>query len=536
KAINADQPDWEGVTPLMHAAALGHCKVVQLMMEHKRSGAVSIDIDATDNNGHTANDHASFSGLSGAEIQDVLHSYSGDVGSVRCPKPPGPGDEIELMDMSAVAEHDASKEDRYLKHTPADKTHSLCADIVNWASEIKEQHLEAERLSSLIPPLCNSRPGSKLEKSRHGALSSLSVPETLYGRPNSPSRLRNKSSNHATDDDEEDFSLESLSDLLGTVRQYAKEIHEIYAPIQKDKEERVRRNMERKEKKKSKDVSKHAKENSDQVFKPGHHEVRVEIHRIEDQMKQRIIGGGKGRVNHSKSQEPSPTHPVASLHVENEQLSSTWPRGRYRPQSQEMFWSDTNISRHNSMKASTSSAGSSRPPLPSEWNEMVNLRNEKDILNKAFQRLNIPSKDPLVEYKKIVPNQKIQQQLISSRQSVIDAAKQHLQTSQVPLPSISIIPPPSERGKSWARWGGVLPSAPPTEDDYKYYEPPATPTYDNESRDIIIPIGPLVSDETPHRQSKNGGVGVKSSSKVGLRRRKSVDQGLGQGAVILEKY
>ncbi|KAI8786905.1 LIM domain-containing protein A [Biomphalaria glabrata] len=550
KYINADSTDWNGLTPLMHASALGHDEVVRTMMEYSRTGVVSVNIEVKDNDGHTALDHATHSGNSGDSVRELLQNYSEDIGAVRCPSPTGHGNEIELVEIRSVSRHGHShfNSDSLNKtaiHPSQDrKKNDLTSEIQTWASEIKEQHLEAERLSALRPPSSLTKSASHVDKSRHKlgserSPSSLSVPDAHHVRPHSPSRLRNRKDDHSGDEDDEDFSLESLSDLLGTVRQYAKEIHEIYAPIQKDKEERMRKKSEKMERRKSKEsASKNSKDNADRFFKPGQHEVRVEVHKIEEQLKQQIQGGGRGRVNHSKSQEPSPTHPVASLIVENEQLSSTWPRGRHRAHSHERFWSEGNIVKHNSLKASTSAAGSFRPPLPADWNQGSNLKNEKDILSKAFQRLNIPSKDPIFDYKKNASsNQQLQKQLMSSRQSVIDVAKQHLQTRQGPLPSISIIPPPSEHGGLWRSGGGVLPSAPQPEDDSQSYVLPSTPTYDtNENRDFVIPMGPVSTEDKPLRHSKNGGIGVKSSSKVGLRRRKSVEQGLGQGNVVLEKY
>ncbi|XP_005102224.1 LIM domain-containing protein A [Aplysia californica] len=639
-AVSTTQPDLcdlHGVTPLMHAAALGHTETVQVMMEYNRSGTVTIDMGARDDNGNTALDHAVRLGNSATnshnsspnkslknnhnnnnnnnninssinkgpgvsnnnnnknkvgktlttspsaavsavqrsksvEIQGLLQSYSSEVGAVRCPSPspPGTGEEmIELADMSSHQSQGSDpahqprqpralhaslrKNDRqgqssrhHSSKSESDSGDSVgcdSGDIQKWAEEVKGQHEAAGRMATLASPSVPSlsRPGSKqsqVKQSRPG--SSLSAPGYVpVARPGSPrvkaigqTRRQDllRPSGTSDEDDDEDISLQSLSDLLGTVRQYAKEIREIYAPIQKEEEERVKKKHERAEKRRNKVLNKaldaaRAKKN---LGPPVQQEVCVEIHQLEDAAGR--VEGGAGREkhkprgpSHSKSMEPSPSQPVALLHVENEQLSSTWPRGRPRSQSSDRTLAETSGRKRvtTSFKETSSTSGHARPQIPADWHEQGTLQHERDILNKAFKRLNDKQPDMLMSAfnKTQSPgHRRMPQQMVqNSRQSVIQVAKEHQMARQNALPSISIIPPPAEVQRGMVPGGG------------------GSSLYDNA---VIIPPGDSVASEGHHhieKQSKNGGAGVKSSAKAGLRRRKSVDQGMGPN-VVMDKY
>ena len=330
------------------------------------------------------------------------------------------------------------------------------------------------------------------------------------------------------------------------------------------------------------------------------HEVRVEIHAIEEQLKQQVQGRPRpqGPV-HSKSTEPpwSGGPPLAMLTVEDEQiLSSTWPRGRLRPKSRERFWSDTAQRQekeqgrgslgagHSSVSypcsPSTSFTISDRPhgrPQLTQGDQALrlagitgrhagdpqaaNIQHERDILNKAFKKMQKPV--PILKsFNKnmettpstnIKGDRRLKEQLITSRQSVIEVARQHQQNRQTQmnqqqqqqqLPSISIIGP-GERVTDTSRGGqqqpkdggGALPSA--TSQDI-VFSPSVAKSQSIPPHDVVIPSAEVISGDT-HSSSgdskyKDGGVGAKSSRKAaGLRHRKSVDKGLGN-AVVLEKY
>ncbi|GFO37191.1 hypothetical protein PoB_006369600 [Plakobranchus ocellatus] len=508
-----------------------------------------------------------------------------------------------------------------------------------WVENLKQEHEAAGRLSSLVSPAPCSRPGSRQGgagaaagiggiplRDRHPPSSKTSLgigggrtlrpgSATKVTFPNRPaSRLRASSVETEDDDDDEDISLESLTELLGTVRQYAKEIHEIYAPIQRDEEERTRKKRERLARKKSREQEKSA------VVAPlapppanQQQEVRVEIHAIEEQLKQRVQGNNLGRSRpqgpaHSRSFEPPwpGGAPVAMLTVEDEQLlSSTWPRGRLRPKSRERFWSDTAAGQGRSLGgiAAVHGAGQSsvsypcspstsftasdraggRPHIPQGHIPRLggtrgrqaddanpnNIQQERDILNKAFQKIHKPN--PMLNtFNKNVDvstgaagrktERRLQEQVVSSRQSVIQVARQHQQNRQSmaqQLPSISIIAP-VERGKDGSQIegratgseGGVLPSAPPQDNGDPTTLGSCTPSgslaKSAPSHDNAPPTF-HVGDDSRHsgstgqrhmitRQSKDDGSMIKSSNKrPGLRHRKSVDKGIGNG-VMLEKY
>ncbi|GFS18082.1 hypothetical protein ElyMa_004997900 [Elysia marginata] len=520
-----------------------------------------------------------------------------------------------------------------------------------WAESLRQEHEHAGRLTALASPAPSSRPGSRLGggvgiplKDKHpppsrsalgvgggrGMRAGSAAKLSSHHRPSS--RLRASSVETEDDDEDEEISLESLSDLLGTVRQYAREIHEIYAPIQKDEEERIRKKKERlarqklqpnrkvesideavwenwkksREQEKSALVAPLAPPPSNQ-----HQEVRVEIHAIEEQLKQRVQGRSRPQgPAHSKSTEPSwpGGAPVAMLTVEDEQLlSSTWPRGRLRPKSRERFWSDMSARSvgdqgrggpggggHSSISypcsPSTSFAVSDRPngrPQLSQGSQNPrlggtsarqtgdpqanNIQHERDILNKAFQKMQKPV--PILksfnkniespsESNSSKANRRLKEQVITSRQSVIQVARQHQQTRQaqvqqqsqqqqqqhqLQVPSISIIGHDNSYSgnQQMKDVGGALPSA--TSQDIVdsttsfQFSPPSPPVDPSPSQDCVIPSSDVIYGDVhgnkggiSRGQFKDGGAGAKSSGR-GLRHRKSVDKGLGNG-IVLEKY
>ena len=357
------------------------------------------------------------------------------------------------------------------------------------------------------------------------------------------------------------------------------------------------------------------------------HEVRVEIHAIEDQLKSRVQGRPRPHgPAHSKSTDPTwpGGAPLAMLTVEDEQLlSSTWPRGRLRPKSRERFWTETaaagqgrgqdvvgaggGAGGHSSVSYPCSPTASfnvsNRPggrphlspgdPAPrlgglhgrhGEDPQGASIQHERDILNKAFQKMQKPV--PILKsFNKNteVPaasssnkaDRRLKEQVITSRQSVIQVARQHQQNRQAAnvqqqqqqqqeqqqqaVPSISIIGP-GEGGRDVGQGrrqqgkdgGAALPSAGSHDVMFQYL--PSSPTTETAlPQDAMIPRADVIFGDTTHgsgegigqghaaaaaRRSKDGGAGVKSSGKpAGLRHRKSVDKGLGNGiASQLEKY
>ncbi|RUS82597.1 hypothetical protein EGW08_009671 [Elysia chlorotica] len=449
-----------------------------------------------------------------------------------------------------------------------------------WAESLKQEHEAAGRLSALVSPAPSSRPGSRQGgiggvnlKDKHPppCKSSLGAGGGRGLRPGSgakapsqyrpSSRLRAHSVETEDDDEEEEISLESLKDLKKSRDQEKSSLTAPLAPPAASQQ----------------------------------HEVRVEIHAIEEQLKQRVQGRPRPQgPAHSKSSEPtwSGGPPIAMLTVEDEQiLSSTWPRGRLRAKSRERFWADTNPRQekdqgrggpgHSSVSypcsPSTSFSVSDRPHgrpqlSPEDQSsrlagvagrqagdlQAANIQHERDILNKAFKKMQKPV--PILKsFNKNIetsatPNtsktdRRLKEQVITSRQSVIQVARQHqqnrqahIQEQQQQVPSISIIGPGegirhSSHGAQQKDGGGALPSS--TSQDIMF-SPPMTGSESIPPQDGVIPSAEVISDDA-HGSSGNSIIFLPpqprlTSRKVaGLRHRKSVDKGLGSG-VVLEKY
>ena len=276
-------------------------------MEAQASGSVTIDLSARDDNGQSAFGHAMEaasndsrrSGEAGlasncVEITRLLASCGGadfPAGGpgAEVPKerqrpltPTAPDETVGDFEMVDMRKSSPRRDVSGTKvRAPEGTATRLTAPVAGekepgsgedtarqWAENLKQEHEAAGRLSALVSPAPCSRPGSRQGASGGGGggiplkdkhpppcKSSLGVGSGRSLRPGSgaklsaqhrpTSRLRASSVETEDDDDEEDISLESLTELLGTVRQYAREIHEIYAPIQKDEEERTRKKRER---------------------------------------------------------------------------------------------------------------------------------------------------------------------------------------------------------------------------------------------------------------------------------------------------
>ena len=256
---------------------------------------------------------------------------------------------------------------------------------------------------------------------------------------------------------------------------------------------------------------------------PSKQEVYVEIH-----------PDGKPRAPvHSQSHEPDSNQPVALLFVENEELSRTWPRGG-RPKSPNRMRSEVNVNSEKTNKSfrTASFRGNmdnlerqrcrERAKLPEDWNEEGALQQERDILDKAFQRVNnhFNKADPLLKKFNNTPpttNDGINNELQESRQSVINIAKDHKiarkaagpTSPQSPLPSINIESPLGENTNFDD--GTTIPSV------------------------CGSMGGDNVTSVASPRESKNGGAGVKSSTKVNMRQGKTSAKGVAQEAVM-QKY
>lgn len=687
----------DGVTALMHATTLGHLHVTKVMMEANQAGSVTIDMNAQDDNGHTALAHAQVNTQSNKtmdtnaksknncklrqqsitstrnnnsgnsnqlsnnstsanidKIRDLLESYNegiandgclgldgyGNVSKKASPKKMfSPNEGIELIDMTSSVKnkrcfttnqvkndtiknsdnknrsqikkgeeigHGEGRENYRIEEAESSVDRNN-EEIQRWASDLKQEHTASGRVSSLMSAHSSgiaSRPSSRLGTGKGSSVLDRTTPTPSGANTKARPPLKSSVSESevcatnfrntlkvdrfqcsVSDDDDEELSLQSLSELVGTVRQYAQEIRDIYAPIQKEEEERIKRRNEMIERRKQKALQKKLSSNSllkpDNVFRNEssagntsnnngsfHPEVViVEIHKMEDdpkharknepshqQTRHQLRGRHKsqGPIMHSKSHEPHSgrgtgieEHPLASLHVENEQLSSTWPRGRQRPKSRDRFKGDMHVHAKqgddnlnpqfhgsNSSIASAPNPGNfapSRPRIPSDWNEEVSLEHERGILNKAYKNMVRNNEDPLLTAlrPKKTKNVPIEDQMMNSRQSVIQLGKAHQQQmkAQSEIPSISIIPPP---GGDIAGHGPVISPASTSSSKGAHQT--------SFGRDAVFPTGNSNLPNGPRRAQFNSTSGNNiPANSSGLRRRKSVDQGLGNN-VVLDKY
>ncbi|CAG5135104.1 unnamed protein product [Candidula unifasciata] len=344
----------------------------------------------------------------------------------------------------------------------------------NSAEAMSNQEVRGNNMRVICHPSPKTQPEGALPEhrpaSRHESMNKkVSFPERPGTSMSKSGSARPRSSRHgaghklkanqASSGEEDD---EVLSDLLGTVRQYAQEIREMYAPMKKDEEERTQRRKHRNSRRKSKELNKdHAEQTDKRRSSHFHLEVRAEIHKLEDSTSDNTFERGKlkqGMSTNSRSHQTSPTNHAASLQVEEVNLSSSWPRSNQMSTSLERYWSDVNGTKHKPVTSSSPKAYN-RSKTPSDWNEAITVQHEKEMLNRAFQRINKPYGDPLIRnFPNSMPVSQIQEQFLDSRQSVIEVARQHKQAKQCVLPSISILAPPSDFRKTSRRSsGGMLP-------------------------------------------------------------------------------
>ncbi|BFZ16573.1 hypothetical protein BsWGS_19612 [Bradybaena similaris] len=495
-------------------------------------------------------------------------------------------EEIELIDMRCRIDIDGSQRelleggqrspsntraDPHLYKSPADKEgNGNSGRLVTPTRQLNtpgspgrpallnDQSLASESgvLLSPVRHRSNSASPRRIVSPNDQSKSTLSVPgqpwKNQAGQMKSKNRVRMGSAQSGDEyDDDDDISMSSLMELLGTVRQYAKEIHEIYAPIKKDEEERIRKQNEQNARRRSKEKGKNlvCRSNSE-VTAPTKHEVRVEIHSPEniqmEDLRQRRSKQPKHEVLlHSKSHEPlSSANQTASLHVENEKLPSTWPRGNRSATSRERFWSDVNT---DSSKSQRPRGSMPRPQIPPSWSAMSRIQRGDESLQQTPQRSRKTNIQPPVNTntKSNISSQKMP--IRPSQNRVPHPAAEDHRMPQQGLPQISIIPasfdyktPNSESA------GGSLPSG-----FLDNYDPTfRSTTGAGKSHgdtiavgklqcDTIIPTAPVIfrsdlSIARPPGSPQDGADAVKS--RAGLRKRKSVDTGLGQHVVVLEKY
>lgn len=461
----------------MFAIALGHQDTVKALMEHSRAGHLRINLQARDNSDYTALDYAKVASYYGARADErnargksaraskpsasahntknklnvsntKINSINKNNGISYCPD-----EEIEMSELSL---------------NPAVRNSNLTA-ILQFAREIKDLRTKGETnlatLSSEPTPRSKST-GTTASRSTTPLRSassrsrSQSLDRTISrAEGRAESRLSAKprgSPSNSEDDDDLDLDLSSLRDLMGTVREAAREIREIVEPINKSHKQSDQKHKAKKDNTRSR-----------QSRRTDHQQqIQAEVH---------VISEINGRVipplpppTPAPPRTPTPTFdsdddtnaidsrkhqpPTAFLRVENEELSRTWPRGKGRSVSRERTRSsgsfhgtrskDSSVPRSDTSPLSSGIGFDSIPKFSTATISANAVQSEREILQKVFGRMSqVGGADPLVaaiNSNSFTPKARL---ITESRQRIVDMARDHWSVHQ---PSQSPPPPPPQ--------------------------------------------------------------------------------------------
>ena len=467
EGIDVNQGDVSGVTPLMLSAALGHRAAVTTLMEFARAGHVRLDTQAKDDSDFTALDYAAVSGNAG--LADQIRGRTKSTPAARLTGNKLNNNNIinkNINNNNAKNMNKNSQSSQPYKAGEEDTeeiTASALRDsnlptIQQFARDLKA--LQAQNDTNLVA-LASSSSSSSSTSSRPGSRNASSA--TPRGRPLSQERAGSRVGSHSKerpasrvscksrgsslvagdDDDDLDLDLSSLRDLMGTVREAAKEIREIVEPMQREQEEAARPQEQRKRRgKKGQHHSRDARRRNS-----GHRQqIQAEIHVISE-INGRPIPPLPPATPLTPSAPPLDadlTPPTAFLHVENEELSHTWPRQKGRSVSRERT-----LSSGSTMPVGGATSEGNTPLLPSKYvrgpavaEPLARVspgaaESERQILDKVVGR-QYGGPDPLVaaiNSATFVPKSRL---IMESRQRVVGRAREHWSSHQPPAS-----PPPS---------------------------------------------------------------------------------------------
>ena len=461
-----NQGDVSGVTPLMLSAALGHRAAVTTLMEFARAGHVRLDTQAKDDSDFTALDYAAVSGNAG--LADQIRGRTKSTPAARLTgnklnnniinKNINNNNAKNMNKNSQSSQPYKAGEEDAEEITASALRDSNLPTIQEFARDLKA--LQAQNDTNLVA-LASSSSSSSSTSSRPGSRNASSA--TPRGRPLSQERAGSRVGSHSKerpasrvscksrgsslvagdDDDDLDLDLSSLRDLMGTVREAAKEIREIVEPMQREQEEAARPQEQRKRRgKKGQHHSRDTRRRNS-----GHRQqIQAEIHVISE-INGRPIPPLPPATPLTPSAPPLDadlTPPTAFLHVENEELSHTWPRQKGRSVSRERT-----LSSGSTMPVGGATSEGNTPLLPSKYvrgpavaepHARVSpgaAESERQILDKVVGR-QYGGPDPLVaaiNSATFVPKSRL---IMESRQRVVGRAREHWSSHQPPAS-----PPPS---------------------------------------------------------------------------------------------
>lgn len=496
--MDVNQGDVHGVTPLMVAAALNHHASVSAIMDRARAGHLRVNVSQPDDTDFTALDYASLGGdrtlvdqlkagrrnsakqtvtknRSMEVINNNIRTHNNNINNNHVVRlnsrnggrvPYQAGEEIELTQISSL-----------------DSKDSNLAHIHHFAKEVRSAQVQSEAHVTPFTAGSSSRPASRTSSAASRPMTSSKTRSRSLERAGTRagSRMGGRSterpgsrlgarSRHSTMgmsageeyDDDDDIDLTSLRDLMGTVREAAREIREIVEPMKNARDEHalMRRRGGSDKEKKRRHRKGHRGDPEERRGAGQRHQVQAEVH---------VISEISGRVipplpppsplppsvpsldlDSPPPTPPAPFHhppPSAFLHVENEELSQTWPR-RGRSKSRDRLLSGeelhpfarsvgntpVTIPKQNYMSEVRKSPPPMIPPAAA--------RAERQILEKVYGRLSqAGGVDPLVAAINSsvgVPKGRL---IVESRVRMVGRAREHWNTtqpSQQCLPHITV--------------------------------------------------------------------------------------------------
>ncbi|XP_076441008.1 uncharacterized protein LOC143280262 [Babylonia areolata] len=390
--IDVNLGDVSGVTPLMLSAALGHRAAVDTLLDCARAGRVRLHVQARDDSDFTAADYAAVSGNDGIADHILRDSYSSSGNKT-------PGTRMHNNNSSSSSSNNSSTKARNMHssamdgggrhgrgphgHTntstgevgeemqQADTRRAALGEsnlpaIRQFARDVKALQARNDTNLAAIPPSSSSsRPPSRTTtttpRSRppSSSTTTTTIPTRADSRLSSGRRSKNRpgsragahsrgSGRNADNEDEDDLDLSSLRELMGTVREAAKEIREMVEPMQKEQEKakQTQQQQHRRSRKRSRPRRQNSNPSNHPHPHPHHQQIQAEIHAVSEINGHVVPPLPPPSPLPPSSSPPPPPHPPpppapAFLHVadnsgsNSEELSYTWPRQRGRSVSRE---------------------------------------------------------------------------------------------------------------------------------------------------------------------------------------------------------
>ena len=309
--VNVNLADISGVTPL------GHQSVVAILMDTSTSCHIQIDTQENDDSDYTAVDYAKSTG--NRVIEAVIRQKD---------KKSAVTSDIRALNKDVLANNEASRtrpvKTVATKGTDADASkanavsteNSNLSSIQKFANEIRSLQTESElNLTAISSTRSVSRCASELSS---GSPSDTQLSDSNRCSKEENSKLDSTLKTQFGTADDEELELSSIRELMGTVREAAKEIRAIVEPMQRECERLKTRSHEHT--KRCRQKKKEKRNNSGQER---HIQTQVNV-------TSKINGKTASPMSTRLPENKNSLAPSAYLTVENEEMSNTWPRKKCR--------------------------------------------------------------------------------------------------------------------------------------------------------------------------------------------------------------